>query len=452
VTKIGRNDICPCGSGKKYKKCCLANEEAAAGTRREERSAAPRVLDWLHTHYREELQQAVENDFFGLDNEELERLMELGPEYHNMIDMNIGEWSLTEAQIMVGKKLTPVRTLVLGPGGPLLPAPARQWMQHLVERPMSLYEVRRSEPGSGLELADMLRPDEPPVWVEERTASRSLVRWDVIGARLMRRDEGWILSGALYPYTRPLAAECREEILEEMEGVAWESDLGREVVSTSIIGYWLNHLIDEHPLPELVDVSTGEPILLVTEHYRVTNWFALATALAARPDVEGDRENGWVKFEELEKEERRSLATIEAVEPDSLEVFCRTLKLADAAREWLEEVAGKALTHKGREVVDPRSPQALGSAKAPARPGIPPELQLQLVREMLTRHYETWPDTALPALGGKTPTEAVATPEGREAVAELLKEFDQSEARRAGEEGGEPFDFGFLRKRLGLGE
>ncbi len=22
--KIGRNDPCPCGSGKKYKKCCLA--------------------------------------------------------------------------------------------------------------------------------------------------------------------------------------------------------------------------------------------------------------------------------------------------------------------------------------------------------------------------------------------------------------------------------------------
>ncbi|MEQ1674882.1 MAG: SEC-C metal-binding domain-containing protein [Candidatus Nitrotoga sp.] len=24
--KIGRNDPCPCGSGKKYKKCCLAKE------------------------------------------------------------------------------------------------------------------------------------------------------------------------------------------------------------------------------------------------------------------------------------------------------------------------------------------------------------------------------------------------------------------------------------------
>ena len=25
TTKIGRNDACPCGSGKKYKKCCLAH-------------------------------------------------------------------------------------------------------------------------------------------------------------------------------------------------------------------------------------------------------------------------------------------------------------------------------------------------------------------------------------------------------------------------------------------
>jgi preprotein translocase subunit SecA len=25
--KIGRNDPCPCGSGKKFKKCCLGNQE-----------------------------------------------------------------------------------------------------------------------------------------------------------------------------------------------------------------------------------------------------------------------------------------------------------------------------------------------------------------------------------------------------------------------------------------
>ena len=27
--KIGRNDLCPCGSGLKYKKCCLGKEKPA---------------------------------------------------------------------------------------------------------------------------------------------------------------------------------------------------------------------------------------------------------------------------------------------------------------------------------------------------------------------------------------------------------------------------------------
>ena len=30
MAKIGRNDLCPCGSGKKYKRCCMANDAAAA--------------------------------------------------------------------------------------------------------------------------------------------------------------------------------------------------------------------------------------------------------------------------------------------------------------------------------------------------------------------------------------------------------------------------------------
>ena len=30
MAKTGRNDPCPCGSGQKYKRCCLPREEAAA--------------------------------------------------------------------------------------------------------------------------------------------------------------------------------------------------------------------------------------------------------------------------------------------------------------------------------------------------------------------------------------------------------------------------------------
>ncbi len=33
MSKIGRNEPCPCGSGKKYKRCCLHLHEAAAAER-----------------------------------------------------------------------------------------------------------------------------------------------------------------------------------------------------------------------------------------------------------------------------------------------------------------------------------------------------------------------------------------------------------------------------------
>jgi hypothetical protein len=34
MANIGRNDPCPCGSGTKYKKCCLAKDEREAALRR----------------------------------------------------------------------------------------------------------------------------------------------------------------------------------------------------------------------------------------------------------------------------------------------------------------------------------------------------------------------------------------------------------------------------------
>ena len=40
MAKIGRNDLCPCGSGKKYKKCCLASDEAATRAARPAQPAA----------------------------------------------------------------------------------------------------------------------------------------------------------------------------------------------------------------------------------------------------------------------------------------------------------------------------------------------------------------------------------------------------------------------------
>jgi hypothetical protein len=43
--KIGRNDPCPCGSGKKYKKCCLS--ETYTETGREDSTKKRLVQDLL---------------------------------------------------------------------------------------------------------------------------------------------------------------------------------------------------------------------------------------------------------------------------------------------------------------------------------------------------------------------------------------------------------------------
>ena len=40
MSPVGRNDPCPCGSGKKYKKCCLGKAEAAGAYTAAERQAA----------------------------------------------------------------------------------------------------------------------------------------------------------------------------------------------------------------------------------------------------------------------------------------------------------------------------------------------------------------------------------------------------------------------------
>jgi hypothetical protein len=55
MAKIGRNDPCPCGSGNKYKRCCLAKDEAAART---PRAAAMRRLPGLPADFADELTAA----------------------------------------------------------------------------------------------------------------------------------------------------------------------------------------------------------------------------------------------------------------------------------------------------------------------------------------------------------------------------------------------------------
>ena len=51
--KIGRNDPCPCGSGKKYKQCCANSPtDFVEPERKGHAGAAERATAWLMTKHR----------------------------------------------------------------------------------------------------------------------------------------------------------------------------------------------------------------------------------------------------------------------------------------------------------------------------------------------------------------------------------------------------------------
>ncbi|WP_408998329.1 YecA family protein [Syntrophus buswellii] len=451
MNKIGRNDLCPCGSGKKYKKCCLAKDDQFASRRRDEERAIQTALSWLEEHYPEEASEAVRIDFMdGPDEGKLDAIDDLSPRLAQALSINIGEWLLADAVLDVNGKDIKAHELILGKGGPLLTSRGREWIRELAKHPLSLYEVKEVIKDQGLVLTDMLHPDQPPVRVRERAATGFLVPWDTLGTRLMWQDDSFVMSGATYLMERETALDCLAEIKSEREHESGDPAIDRYITASIIINCWLDSILEIRTLPELVDMSTGDKILLTTDHYRVADWKEVERILEAQEDVDGDRDEGWNRFEELEDGRCRSRASMVPKGPDTLEVFCRTTKLADEARQWLEEIAGSVITYKIREVVDPRSEKALDAAKLAPEPDIPQEIQRQLIHQYLAKHYETWPEIALPALKGKSPLEAVKDKKLRPLVVELLKAIDQLEARRIDQTGGEPFDVTFLWERLGL--
>ena len=224
----------------------------------------------------------------------------------------------------------------------------------------------------------------------------------------------------------------------------------REVIGGQIALQWLDTVTTKRPLPELVDAASGEQIHCTTDRYRVSDRKALVALLAQQHDIDGDADQGWGRVVELEDGHCRIQASLTLYEKDILEVFCRTRKLADESRDWLARIAGQTLHHQSRELVDPLSPKALATAAPTASPETPPEVMTTIVHDYLQKHYANWVDEKIPALDNKTPRQAVRTAKGRQAVIELLESYEHLEARRARDQGSQPFDYGFLWEQLGL--
>ncbi len=80
---------------------------------------------------------------------------------------------------------------------------------------------------------------------------------------------------------------------------------------------------------------------------------------------------------------------------------------------------------------------------------IPSEIARQILRDHMDRHYRETLDAPIPALGGKSPRQAVRTAAGREKVVDWLKMLENRSAAH-GEGPIGDYDFGWIWAELGL--
>jgi len=211
-------------------------------------------------------------------------------------------------------------------------------------------------------------------------------------------------------------------------------------------------------LPLLVDAGTGDPVSLITDHWEVRDWEALAAVLEKRSDVDGNREQGWARLEGGDDEElRRTLLAINPGRGNRVETFARTQRRADEGREWFARLAGDLVEYKSRDTADPWSgagAEALLSSPSGGpgggAPGGGAPVGREVMQQIYHKIYRNWADEPLPALDGKTPRQAIESPEGREKVIELLELYEDGEREKAEEENREPASLQFLWDAVGL--
>jgi hypothetical protein len=458
TTPPGRNDPCHCGSGKKYKHCHLREDEAAPGAvpTLGPEGAAELALAWLTERHRKAFKAAVEALFDGLWPEEAESSDgKIDSDTWQTIQINLTEWLLAEGEFQVKGEWREINDYLTGPDGPRLTDGQRGWLAQMSRRPLRLYRVTDVRPADGLTLCDALDTAAPPRVVQERMGSRSATPGMLIGARIMTVGDHLELSGAIYPFSM-LAQPGAMAAARAVDNAGFHPEDIARLRGQAIASAWIRQFVVPPELPKMVDMTTGEPLLLVTDHYRVLDAAALAQALAACADVAGDARSGWRRELECDDGATRSLAAINPGKSvERIEVFYRTQRYADEGREWFEGIAGAAVRHLTREISDPRG--MLRSAKpgrraaAPATPpSLSPDQMADAIEQALRRSYARWADEPIPLLDNKTPRQAMQTPAGLERVKGLLRSYESGEADMAAKDKRRAISYQFLWDSLGI--
>jgi hypothetical protein len=446
--KVGRNDPCPCGSGKKYKKCHLAEASTPSALPPSPSSASPpskahrvdeRIVHELHRYGAErclELLHAAAS-MFGDPEKSLQLLM---------------PWSVYAFAVdgrTVADRFLEARAVRLS-------NEERSWLEAQRSVWLSIWEVAGVDPGRSLTLRDLLTGEER--CVAEVSGSRTAALRDTLLARVIDHRGESLLCGAhprlLGPeYADRVVQRCRKK-LRLKKNVPPNRMLGSELQAW-LIGTWEEEVAEldaERAVPPRLHNTDGDPFLLTKDRFTIdrARGEEIRRALSSIPGLDELEDGSYQLLRDgnaLHKDWDNTVIGRIELKEGQLMVETNSVRRANALRAQVEAALGALATHRLREHDDPLSSRQRGKPNAPAHePQTPPEM-LTLLVAMKSKHYETWADTELPALSGQTPKHAARTKQGRARVDVLLREMENHEARLPL---AERFDFSDLRRSLGL--
>jgi tetratricopeptide (TPR) repeat protein len=483
--RVGRNDPCPCGSGKKFKKCCLLTGESASGhvpSQRADNRLRDRLVDYVQrTLPPAEMRRAM-REYFGERPDREAASVSADPSHRGAEWGAFLEWFIHDFRLSTGR---PPIAVFLAQRGQGLPAEERGILAEWQETAVTLHEIVDLEPGKSLTLRDVFTDE--TVTVREVRGSLSAARWDLFSARVIRIHGEPFLAGAITVFHQSDRENLVRHVTERYEtyrsnhpGASWQEFFRAESL---VFHRYAEEQARNYRLPKL-HTAEGHPLRLGRLRYEVRDTRRLLAALAAAPDFTETAEPdelaevhhfAWLRQGPAERYVKETSqptnglmitsqqmdATGAAGIPGlaTLELSRSELKVETLSAErlaWvkarLADMAGDLLSLRADVIEDPsRMIEAARSAQTEAPPHeIPPEIETRLTGQMLQRHFTAWLDEKIPALNGRTPRAAARDPKLRPKVIQLLREIENHQDR-ARQQGRPWYDIGWVWRELKIG-
>ena len=414
-----RNAPCPCGSGKKYKKCCGAPSAEViqlAAYQPEDRRAVLNALQRFSdaAEFTPQLHAAFNASMAPLLELPAERRQFPGEHAQAITEAARSALLFDEA----GPNGPPLAELFIARHGTTVTPAQRRYLDRMLDGLFEVYEVLDVTPGVGIALAGLV--DDVEFEVEERTASRTLEPGMFFATRVMTgpRDIAH-MDGTLLTFSALAAERLRR---------SWNmKQPGRERSLDICAAYTRSFL------PPEIRTATGEPLAPQTLIYEVLDVTKLRAALRKEPDIfELDRD----RFDYIVGEDSIAILDIERPKLRAHVLSDATASQARALLDGLKPgiVAYKATSHTGGN----------------APPGEPPSPEkIAIVEELQRDYYHGRLDTSIPELDGKTPRTAAKDAQTRPKLLALIADLQTHENGHP-IAGGKPADYTWMYAELGL--